>query len=118
MFFGSVEHRSCRAHARCASTRKGGGRPSRGHRGTRQGRQAWPIVAHGDFRWRSSGPFTIITPMDRAELERLDRDALIRMAEEAGVSRPSILTRPELVDELLLRATPRRDDPTLRKGRE
>jgi hypothetical protein len=74
-------------------------------------------VAHGDFRWRSSGPFTIITPMDRAELERLDRDALIRMAEEAGVSRPSILTRPELVDELLLRTAPRRDDPTLRKVR-
>jgi Domain of unknown function (DUF4912) len=55
--------------------------------------------------------------MDRAELERLDRDALIRMAETAGVSRPSILTRPELVDELLLRAAPRRDDPTLRKVR-
>ncbi|HXX65981.1 MAG TPA: DUF4912 domain-containing protein [Polyangiaceae bacterium] len=42
--------------------------------------------------------------MNRAELERLDRDALIARAEQAGVSRARILTRPELVDELLLRA--------------
>jgi hypothetical protein len=55
--------------------------------------------------------------MDRAELERLDRDALIRRAEKAGISRPSILTRPELVDELLVRSAPRADDPTLRKVR-
>ncbi|HEY3822522.1 MAG TPA: DUF4912 domain-containing protein [Polyangiaceae bacterium] len=43
--------------------------------------------------------------MTRAELERLDRDALITRAEGAGVTRARILTRPELVDELLLRTT-------------
>ena len=42
--------------------------------------------------------------MNRVELERLDRDALITRAEEAGVTRARILTRPELVDELLLRS--------------
>ncbi len=42
--------------------------------------------------------------MTRAELERLDRDALIAHAEAAGVTRARILTRPELVDELLLRS--------------
>jgi hypothetical protein len=41
--------------------------------------------------------------MNRGELERLDRDALIGRAEEAGVTRARILTRQELVDELLLR---------------
>jgi len=41
--------------------------------------------------------------MNRAELERLDRDALIAHAEAAGVTRARILTRPELVDELLIR---------------
>jgi hypothetical protein len=42
--------------------------------------------------------------MDRADLERLDRDALIARAEGVGVARARILTRPELVDELLLRS--------------
>jgi hypothetical protein len=42
--------------------------------------------------------------MNRAELERLDREALITQAERAGVTRARILTRPELVDELLLRS--------------
>jgi hypothetical protein len=42
--------------------------------------------------------------MNRVELERLDRDALISRAEAAGVTRARILTRPELVDELLLRS--------------
>lgn len=42
--------------------------------------------------------------MNRAELERLDRDALIARAEAAGVTRARILTRPELIDELLLRS--------------
>jgi hypothetical protein len=42
--------------------------------------------------------------MNRAELEGLDRDALIARAEAAGVTRARILTRPELVDELLLRS--------------
>lgn len=41
--------------------------------------------------------------MNRAQLECLDRDTLIARAEEAGVTRARILTRPELVDELLLR---------------
>ncbi len=41
--------------------------------------------------------------MDRAELEGLDRDALIARAEAEGVTRARILTRPELVDEVLLR---------------
>jgi hypothetical protein len=42
--------------------------------------------------------------MNRTELERLDRDALIARAEAAGITRARILTRPELVDELLLRS--------------
>jgi len=42
--------------------------------------------------------------MNRADLERLSRDALVARAEEAGVSRARVLTRPELVDELLLRS--------------
>ncbi|MGH7295590.1 MAG: DUF4912 domain-containing protein [Polyangiaceae bacterium] len=50
--------------------------------------------------------------MNRAELERLDRDTLIARAEDAGVTRARILTRPELVDELLLRTTP---DPVDRR---
>ena len=41
--------------------------------------------------------------MDRASLESLDRDSLVARAEAQGVSRARILTRPELVDELLLR---------------
>ena len=43
--------------------------------------------------------------MNRAELERLDREDLVARAEAAGVTRARILTRPELVDELLLRST-------------
>jgi hypothetical protein len=43
--------------------------------------------------------------MDRAALERLDRDSLIDKALEAGVPRARILTRPELIDELLMRQT-------------
>ena len=43
--------------------------------------------------------------MNRAELDRLDRDTLIARAEAAGVARARILTRPELVDELLLRSS-------------
>ncbi len=55
--------------------------------------------------------------MERAELEALGRDELIARAEEAGVSRANVLTRPELVDELLLRSAPRKDDPRLRRMR-
>jgi hypothetical protein len=50
--------------------------------------------------------------MTRAELERLDRDALMARAQAAGVTRAGVLTRPELVDELLLRSTP---DPVARR---
>jgi hypothetical protein len=39
--------------------------------------------------------------MDRAELERLDREGLVHRAQAAGVRRARLLTRPELVDELL-----------------
>jgi hypothetical protein len=46
------------------------------------------------------------------ELERLDRDALIAHAEAAGVTRARILTRPELVDELLIRGA---TDPATRE---
>ncbi len=53
--------------------------------------------------------------MNRPELERLDRDALISLAEKAGVTRARILTRPELVDELLLRSAG--DDATRRRAR-
>jgi hypothetical protein len=44
--------------------------------------------------------------MNRADLERLDRDVLIERAEAAGVTRARILTRPELIDELLIRDAP------------
>jgi hypothetical protein len=53
--------------------------------------------------------------MNRAELERLDRDALLELAEEAGVTRARILTRPELVDELLLRSST--DEASKRRAR-
>jgi hypothetical protein len=56
-----------------------------------------------------------MSPPSRADLERLDRDALIALAEKAGVTRARILTRPELVDELLLRSAG--DDSTRRKAR-
>jgi hypothetical protein len=39
--------------------------------------------------------------MDRAELERLDRESLVARAHAAGIRRARLLTRPELVDELL-----------------
>ncbi len=42
--------------------------------------------------------------MNRSELERLDRDTLISRAEASGVVRARILTRPELIDELLQRS--------------
>lgn len=42
--------------------------------------------------------------MNRVELEGLDREALILRAEAAGVTRVRILTRSELVDELLIRS--------------
>jgi hypothetical protein len=53
--------------------------------------------------------------MNRADLEKLDRDALIARAEDAGVTRARILTRPELVDELLLRSAG--DEASKRRAR-
>ena len=55
--------------------------------------------------------------MERAELERLDRDTLITQAESVGVIRAAVLTRPELIDELLVRTAKRRDDPALGRAR-
>jgi hypothetical protein len=54
--------------------------------------------------------------MNRTELERLDRDSLITHAESAGVERARILTRPELIDELLLRASRSREDVARARG--
>jgi len=51
----------------------------------------------------------------RAELESLDRDTLIARAEAGGVGRARVLTRPELVDEILLRQG--RDAETTRRAR-
>jgi hypothetical protein len=53
--------------------------------------------------------------MNRAELERLDRDVLITRAEAAGVTRARILTRPELVDELLQRSAA--DEASIERAR-
>lgn len=54
--------------------------------------------------------------MDRAELERLDRESLVVRAQAAGIKRARILTRPELVDELL-RLDPNVDESELRARR-
>src|SRR5512138_1312632 len=54
--------------------------------------------------------------MNRAELEGLDRETLVARAEETGIRRARILTRPELVDELL-RADRSADDVELKKAR-
>jgi hypothetical protein len=53
--------------------------------------------------------------MTRNELESLDRDALVARAEASGVTRPRVLTRPELVDEILVRQN--RDPETTRRMR-
>ena len=53
--------------------------------------------------------------MNRVELEKLDREGLIARAEAAGVARARILTRPELVDELLLRSAS--DETTTQRAR-
>lgn len=54
--------------------------------------------------------------MDRGELEGLDRESLVVRAQAAGIRRARILTRPELIDELL-RLDPDADDAQLRKSR-
>ncbi len=51
----------------------------------------------------------------RGELESLDRESLIAKAEAAGVVRARVLTRPELVDELIVRQN--RDPETTRRMR-
>ncbi len=55
--------------------------------------------------------------MERVDLEALDRDTLIGKAEGAGVSRARILTRPELIDELLLRTARPKDPSRLARAR-
>jgi hypothetical protein len=51
----------------------------------------------------------------RNDLETLDREALIARAETAGVTRARVLTRPELVDEILVRQN--RDPDATRRMR-
>jgi hypothetical protein len=54
--------------------------------------------------------------MDRGELEGLDRESLVVRAQAAGIRRARILTRPELIDELL-RLDPSVDEGQLRRSR-
>ncbi len=54
--------------------------------------------------------------MDRKALESLNRDELIERAESLKVKRARILTRAELVDEILM-AVHTRDDAALRRSR-
>lgn len=54
--------------------------------------------------------------MDRGELEDLDRETLVVRAQAAGIRRARILTRPELIDELL-RLDPTADAAQLKKSR-
>ncbi len=51
----------------------------------------------------------------RSDLESLDRETLITKAEAAGVTRARVLTRPELVDEIIVRQN--RDPETTRRMR-
>ena len=59
--------------------------------------------------------------MDRADLERLDRESLVLRAQAAGVKRARVLTRPELVDELLRldakQPLTRQDESQLKRSR-
>src|SRR6185295_2130682 len=54
--------------------------------------------------------------MDRAELEGVDRESLVVRAQAAGIRRARILTRPELIDELL-RLDPTTDEAQLKRSR-
>ncbi len=54
--------------------------------------------------------------MDRTELERMDREGLVLRAQAAGIRRARLLTRPELIDELL-RLNPVIDETQLKKTR-
>lgn len=62
-----------------------------------------------------SGDARRMSNRSRQELEALDRDALISEAESVGVKRARILTRPELVDEILLART--EDRASVKKAR-
>jgi len=55
--------------------------------------------------------------MKRADLELLDRDALIHRAEALGVARAGVLTRPELIDEVLTRTAIDDDPASLSRSR-
>lgn len=54
--------------------------------------------------------------MDRTDLERMDREGLVLRAQAAGIRRARVLTRPELIDELL-RLDPVFDETQLKKTR-
>ena len=54
--------------------------------------------------------------MDRGQLEALDRESLVARATAAGIRRARVLTRPELIDELL-RLDPNIDASALKKSR-
>ncbi|MGA2447900.1 MAG: hypothetical protein ABTD50_04405 [Polyangiaceae bacterium] len=54
--------------------------------------------------------------MDRSELERLDRDTLVERATDLGVSRARVLTRAELVDELIVRGPDEPQDKQRARG--
>lgn len=54
--------------------------------------------------------------MNREELESLDREGLVVRAEASGIRRARILTRPELIDELL-RRQPGLDPTDLKRSR-
>lgn len=54
--------------------------------------------------------------MDRAELEKLDRESLVQRAQAAGLKRARVLTRPELIDELVRRG-PQVEPSQLKRSR-
>jgi hypothetical protein len=54
--------------------------------------------------------------MNREELERIDRESLVVRAQAAGIRRARLLTRPELIDELL-RLDPSIDRAQLKRSR-
>ena len=53
----------------------------------------------------------------RSELERLDREGLVQRAQAAGVKRARVLTRPELIDELLRHHDTTGDEAQLKRTR-
>lgn len=65
---------------------------------------------------RDARPRPTNDEMKRHDLENMERHTLIVIAERAGVERASVLTRSELVDELILRDG-EADDATMRMAR-